>query len=122
MSETLQLLVMEFLKQAIIVLVPIVVGILAKFAIDIWAKIKLAKPDLAKAVEDAAKFAVSASEQVGLTAEIQKTSAEKLAYATELAQKYLDAKGLKNVDVSLLVGAIEAAVKNAEFPHVAVVK
>jgi hypothetical protein len=119
MSEALQLLAMEFIKQAIIVLVPIVVALIAKMAVDVWAKIKAAKPDLAEAIEKAAKFAVSASEQVGLTAEIQKTSEQKLQYAVELAQKYLDAKGLKNVDVGLLVNAIEAAVKDADYPHVA---
>jgi hypothetical protein len=117
MNEALQLLAMELIKQAIVVLVPIVVAIIAKMAVDVWAKIKAAKPDLADAIEKAAKFAVSASEQVGLTEEIQKTSKEKLNYAVELAQKYLDAKGLKNVDVSLLVNAVEAAVKDANYPH-----
>ena len=62
-------------------------------------------------IEDAARIAVNAAEQVGLAGAIK----DKKKYALDLAQEYLDKRGVK-INLSLLDGLIEAAVME-QFPH-----
>lgn len=99
---------------------------LSTLALNAWTKFKLARPDIAKAIEDAAAMAVKAAEQSGIGGIILNEAKAKKELALDIAQRYLDAKGIK-VDIRLLEAAIEAAVwsefnkdnpaKNLRLPH-----
>jgi hypothetical protein len=64
-------------------------------------------------IEWAVKLAVTAAEQAGVSGLV----ADKKVYAIKFAQDYLDKQKI-GVNVSVLEGLIEAAVKDAEFPPV----
>ena len=71
----------------------------------LWAKAKAQQPDLVDTLEWAARTAVSAAEQAGAAGIIK----DKKAYALQVAQQWLDMKGL-TVDLTAIDAAIEAAV------------
>jgi hypothetical protein len=70
-----------------------------------WAQFKEAQPNVANTLGWAASVAVSAAEQAGAAQLIQ----DKKAYALQVAQALLKARGI-GIDLIALDGAIEAAV------------
>ena len=102
LSDLLQAVVIA----AIPVLVPFVVKFLVAQANLMLAKARDMEPDLMFVLEEAAIIAVRAAEQSSLAGFIE----DKKAFALEQAQLYLDAKGMKNINLSLIEAAIEAAV------------
>lgn len=116
MSEYWQEFAQALLMGAIPYLVPVVVSVVASAFAFVWAKIKESKPNLAEAMEKAAKFGVYVAEQTGLKEQIALKSEEKLKLAIEKAEAYLATRGIKNFDLDLLVDAIEAEVLKASFP------
>jgi len=75
-------------------------------AVAEWQDFQKNKPSLSWFLEDAARIAVQAAEQLGIAGVLT----EKKAWAITYVQKYLDAHGLHDVDVALIEGAVEAAV------------
>jgi len=75
-----------------------------------WGKFEDNKPDLAWTLEEAARMAVKAAEQLGLNDAID----DKLSYAVDIVERYLQTKKL-NVDIELILAAIEKAVLES-FP------
>ena len=69
-----------------------------------WAEFEANKPKLADYIEQAVALGVNAAEQVGL----KDAAVEKLTYALSAAERYLSAHGIDDVDLNLLVDAIEA--------------
>jgi len=67
-------------------------------------------PEAAYHLEQAATIGMYAAEQSGLAKALKQAGEQKLAWATETAQKYLDAVGFKGVDVDLIKSTIEAKV------------
>lgn len=118
LTIALQEFAMKLLVAAIYALVPVAVMWITRQVQKMWLDWKDYQPDLAHATQQAAEFAVKAAEQVNLSGALEEFADSKLDYALEIAQKYLDARGLKNIDLDLLRAAIEAAVKDAAFPHV----
>ena len=116
MSEIWQEYLQQVLLNAIPIVVPLLIAWLVKVCVNIWQMIKSQHPQVAWELEQAAKFAVAAAEQVGLSGALSEFADSKLDYALETAQKYLASRGIKNIDLSLLRAAIEAAVINAHFP------
>jgi len=112
----------NFITAFSLALIPIVVPVVIA-----WVKLILAKataaleswnPSFAQVLEDGAKLAVTAAEQSGIADLIQ----DKKAYAVEVLQMYLEAHGCPNIDIDLIAAAIEAAVNDAAFEHVAPTK
>lgn len=71
----------------------------------LWAKVREWNPSVADILEEGAEFAVKAAEQ----AHIGKLVEDRKAYAIEIAEKWLELKGI-TVDLDLLDAAIEKAV------------
>jgi hypothetical protein len=115
MNEYWQLFIQQVLLNAIPLLVPVIIGVVVKLLTSAWAEIKQWKPDVADEMHYAAKFAVAAAEQVGLSGALKDLANSKLDYAIEMAEKYLAEKGIKYIDLDLLRAAIEAQVL-AQFP------
>ena len=117
--------ILDLLSQALQSLLVALLPILVVFIIR-WVKAKTdaalveleeTKPSLYYVLTTIAELAVQAAEQMKLAGFIE----DKRKYAFEIAQKYLDAKGLE-VDIDLIYAAIEAAVlenfpKKAELPE-----
>jgi len=87
------------------VLASLAAGALIAWIRKSWAEFKELRPDIAYYLEQAANMAVTAAEQAGAQGFIE----DKKNYALDIAQRYLDAKGIK-VDIELIEAAIEAAV------------
>ena len=110
---------LDVLTQALVAAIAAMVPILLGFAIR-YVKVKAEavlqeiendKPDLYYVLKEAAQLGVRSAEQLGITGAIK----DKFAYAFEVAQIYLETKGV-DADVDLIKSAIEAVVL-AEFPH-----
>ena len=97
------------LQAVLIVLLPPVVVFVLKWlqaeAAFLWEKVRDWKPSVASLIEEAAAFAVKAAEQ----AHIGKLVEDRKAYEIEIAEKWLELKGI-TVDLDLLDAAIEKAV------------
>lgn len=95
----------EAVTQVLRVLIPVLVALIVKWAIQLYQQIKESQPDIAKVLQTAVNTAVIATEQVMQTAEGQ----EKKEYAIESVQRFLAEKGIA-IDVSIIEDAIEATV------------
>lgn len=98
-----------FLQNILMAFAPVLASLLAAVLVAqakmLWARAKQYNPDVTDALEWAARMAVKAAEQAGAADLI----ADKKAYALDVAEKWLAAKGL-TIDLDLLDAAIEAAV------------
>jgi hypothetical protein len=100
-SDLLQNLLMAFAP----VIASLLAGLLYAQIRKVWAQFKAEKPDVAWALESAARMAVLAAEQAGAKELIE----DKKAYAMNVAEKWLATKGI-TLDLDLIDAAIEAAV------------
>ena len=80
-------------------------GFLVAKAKEAWAKAKDWNPTATNLLEQSVKVAVMAAEQAGASGLIT----NKRAYAFDVAEKWLKARGM-TVDIDLIYAAIEAAV------------
>jgi hypothetical protein len=117
MSDYWQAFTMRLLEIAIPILIPLAAAWIGRILTDIWSRIREARPDVADVLYMAAQTGVEAAEQVGLSGALTDLATSKLDYATDIAQRYLSSKGINKVDLKLLRGMIESAVKRADFPH-----
>lgn len=115
MNEYWQSFTQQLLLNAIPLVVPIIIGVVVKLLTSAWSQIRQWKPDVADEMYYAAKFAVAAAEQVGLTGALKDLAESKLDYAIDMAERYLAENGIKAIDLDLLRAAIEAQVM-AQFP------
>lgn len=95
----------ELMTQFLRVLIPVLVALVAKWAIQVYEEIKANQPDFALVLQTAVNQAVIAAEQMMQTAE----GREKKEYAIASVQDYLAQKGMV-IDVSVIEDAIEATV------------
>lgn len=116
MSEFWQTVVMRVMDVLIPLLVPAMLAWVTAYAASVWQKIKDSRPDISYAIESAAEFAVKAAEQLGLTEQLLEFADTKLDYAIDIAERYLEQQGYKNIDLDVLRAAIEKAV-HEYFPH-----
>jgi len=100
LSAVLQSL-LEFLLPIVAVAV---IGALVSWAKLLWEKAKSWNPDATDLLEEAAKIAVTAAEQVGAAKFI-----DKKVYAMDIAERWLAEHGIM-LDIELIDAAIEAAV------------
>lgn len=110
MSEAAWATVEVLLAEAVRVLTPVVIGLVAAGVMTAirWLQAKLGEARWA-AVREAVEFAVLAAEQTGLREEAFRTGAEKKRLALQLAQGWLASRGIR-VDVGELSAVIEAEV------------
>jgi hypothetical protein len=98
-----------FIETLLKILLPVVFSALAAYLIAqarlLWARAKAGKPDLADTLEWVARTAVFAAEQAGAAELIL----DKKDYAIEVAEMWLESKGLP-IDLDMIEAAIEAAV------------
>ena len=103
----------KLLENVLVAVLPILVTAITAWVVQKVREIgKTLNEKQMVAIQTAVNIAVSAAEQAGLAGLID----SKKQYALDLAQSFLNKQGIK-VNVSLLEGIIEAAVKDAEFPH-----
>ena len=95
----------ELMTQFLRVLIPVLVALVAKWAIQLYQEIKKDQPDFAQVLQTAVNIAVMATEQMMQTEDGQK----KKEYAIASVQDYLAQKGMI-IDVSVIEDAIEATV------------
>jgi len=76
------------------------------------AELEASKPKLADYLAQAVDIAIYSAEQAGLHDLVE----DKLQYAVNIAQEYLSENGWEEVNVELLVAAIEAEVLK-QFPN-----
>jgi hypothetical protein len=99
----------KILTDMILVLINVLLPVLLGYAVSgIKKNLAVAKanqPDIFFVVQEAARAAVTAAEQVGLPGQ----GKAKKEYALEVAEKWLDEKGV-TIDLHLLDAAIEAQV------------
>jgi hypothetical protein len=97
----------------VVVVIPIIVPPLAAWlfakAMNAWKEFRMNQPNLAYALDVIAPLVVKAAEQMHVAGYIE----DKKTYALDLAQKYLEAHGIKNVQLEVIEAAIEAAVFDA---------
>lgn len=107
----------KFLQELILAMITIflptlLIWIIAKIR-ESWARFQVWKPTLATVLEQGAKLVVEAAEQSGIAGLVT----DKKEYAISSLQAYLNAHGWKGIDLKVIDAAIEAAVKEANFPH-----
>ena len=95
----------EIMTQILKIVLPVVVGLIIKWAAELYLKIKAERPDLAPIIDFAASTAVYAAEGIYGPGEGQK----KLEYAIEAVRAILQEYGLQ-LDITVISDAIEAAV------------
>ena len=95
----------ELVTQILRVLIPVLVALIAKWAIELYELIKANQPDLGKILQTAVNTAVIATEQMMETED----GKAKKEYAIASVQDYLAQKGIV-IDVSVIEDAIEATV------------
>ena len=95
----------ECMTQILRVLIPVLVALIAKWAIQLYEEIKKNEPDFALVLQTAVNQAVIAAEQMMQTDD----GKAKKEYAIASVQDYLAQKGMP-VDVSVIEDAIEATV------------
>jgi len=92
---------LEFLLPIVAVAI---ISVLVSWAKLLWQKARLWNPDATDLLEEAAKIAVTAAEQVGAAKFINKK-----VYAMDVAERWLEQHGIM-LDIELIDAAIEAAV------------
>lgn len=95
----------DCMTQILRVLIPVLVALIVKWAIQLYQEIKKDQPDFAQVLQTAVNIAVMSAEQMMQTEEGQK----KKEYAIASVQDYLAQKGMI-VDVGVIEDAIEATV------------
>lgn len=95
----------ELMTQFLRVLIPVLVALVAKWAIQLYEEIKKNQPDFAQVLQTAVNIAVMSAEQMMQTEDGQR----KKQYAIASVQDYLAQKGMV-IDVSVIEDAIEATV------------
>lgn len=95
----------DCMTQILRVLIPVLVALIVKWAIQLYQEIKKDQPDFAQVLQTAVNIAVMSAEQMMQTEEGQK----KKEYAIASVQDYLAQKGMV-IDVSVIEDAIEATV------------
>lgn len=95
----------ELMTQLLRVLIPVLVALVAKWAIQLYEEIKQNQPDFAQVLQTAVNIAVMSAEQMMQTEEGQ----VKKEYAIASVQDYLAQKGMI-IDVGVIEDAIEATV------------
>ena len=95
----------ECMTQILRVLIPVLVALIAKWAIQVYEEIKQNQPDFAQVLQTAVNMAVIATEQMMQTED----GKAKKEYAIASIQDYLAQKGMM-IDVSVIEDAIEATV------------
>ena len=105
MAVDWSLILGELMTQFLRVLIPVLVALVAKWAIQVYQEIKKSQPDFAQVLQTAVNIAVMSAEQMMETEEGQK----KKEYAIASVQDYLAQKGMM-IDVSVIEDAIEATV------------
>ena len=95
----------ELMTQILRVLIPVLVALIAKWAVQLYEEIKKNQPDLGLVLQTAVNQAVIAAEQMMQTED----GNAKKEYAIASVQDYLAQKGLV-IDVSVIEDAIEATV------------
>jgi len=103
----------SFLQLLTAALVPVLVTALVAYITRKWQEIKLARPDITRALAIMMPIFVQAAEQAALAKIIE----SKKDYAISLAQAWLAEKGWK-LDLALIDGIVEQAVNQADFPPV----
>ena len=114
MEEFVNLL-QEFAFNLSVAILPIIAGFVVaalNALVKKWLQeIENSKPNLYWYLQEAAEVAVAAAEKMNVSEFID----DKKAYACEIVQRYLDARGWDEVDVELIEAAIEAEVLK-QFP------
>ena len=105
MAVDWSLILGELMTQFLRVLIPVLVALVAKWAIQLYQEIKKDQPDFANVLQTAVNIAVMAVEQTMQTEEGKK----KKDAAVEMVKDYLAQKGMI-IDVSVIEDAIEATV------------
>lgn len=105
MAVDWKILLGELMTQFLRVLIPVLVALIVKWAIQVYQEIKKSQPDFAQVLQTAVNIAVMSAEQMMQTEEGQK----KKEYAIASVQDYLAQKGMV-IDVSVIEDAIEATV------------
>lgn len=105
MAVDWSLILGELMTQFLRVLIPVLVALIVKWAIQLYHEIKKDQPDFAQVLQTAVNIAVMSAEQMMQTEEGQK----KKQYAIASVQDYLAQKGMV-IDVSVIEDAIEATV------------
>ena len=95
----------DLMTQFLRVLIPVLVALVAKWAIQLYEEIKQNQPDFAQVLQTAVNIAVMSAEQMMQTEEGQ----QKKQYAIASVQDYLAQKGMV-IDVSVIEDAIDATV------------
>lgn len=95
----------ELMTQFLRVLIPVLVALVVKWAIQLYEEIKQNQPDFAQVLQTAVNIAVMSAEQMMQTEDGQR----KKQYAIASVQDYLAQKGMV-IDVSVIEDAIEATV------------
>lgn len=95
----------ELVTQVMRIVLPVLIALIIKWAIQLYYQIKNERPDFAAILKVAVETAVVAAEQLYGSEEGE----QKKEYAIASVQDYLAQNGLK-VDVSVIADAIEATV------------
>lgn len=95
----------EMMTQILRVLIPVLVALIAKWAIQVYEEIKKNQPEFGQILQTAVNMAVIATEQMMQTED----GKAKKEYAIASVQDYLAQKGMI-IDVSVIEDAIEATV------------
>ena len=95
----------DLMTQFLRVLIPVLIALIAKWAIQVFEMIKQNQPDFALVLQTAVNQAVIAAEQTLQTEDGQ----AKKEYAKKAVQDFLAQKGMM-IDVSVIEDAIEATV------------
>lgn len=95
----------DVITQVLRVIIPVLVALVLKWAVEVWAKVKTEKPDLAAVLDYAVDLAVHAAEQIFG----EGAGEQKKAYAIEAVERFLAERGVF-IDVDVIADAIEAEV------------
>lgn len=105
----MEVILSSMLQSVLAYVLPILAVSLAGFLVakakETWAKAKDWNPSVTVLLEKSVKVAVLAAEQAGAAGLIM----DKRAYAFDVAEKWLKARGV-SIDIDLIYAAIEAAV------------
>ena len=99
------LIAWEIMTQFLKVIIPLIVVLLIKWALEIWCRIRETNPDFAEMLQIAVNNAVTSAEQIYGSGAGQ----EKKEYAIAAVQAFLNNKNI-HLDVEDIIRAIETAV------------
>ena len=105
----MEVILSSMLQSVLAYILPILAVSLVSFLIakakEAWEKAKDWNPSVTRLLEESVHVAVQAAEQAGAAGLIT----DKRAYAFDVAEKWLKARGV-SIDIDLIYAAIEAAV------------